>query len=208
MSGKLLVIFTVTELVLCLTPGPAVLLIISQSVRGGFESSLRGAAGILAGNTIYFVLSALGLGALLMASATLFNVIRWGGAAYLVLAGLKMLLAKRHENEAGRSSVQAKRSARLFSEGLVTQLSNPKAIVFFSALLPQFVSTGGRVLEQFAVLGFISLVVELLVLSGYGWAAERGTGVILKTRFAGLPERIAGSVLIGAGLTLAVIRRP
>ena len=94
MSLRLLLVFAITEFLLCLTPGPAVLLVVSQSVRSCFRSSLKGMAGILTGNAIYFALSALGLGALLMSSATLFQIIKWVGAAYLILVGLKMLLAK------------------------------------------------------------------------------------------------------------------
>lgn len=188
-------------------PGPAVLLVISQSMRNGFTSSLRGALGILTGNAIYFFLSALGLGALLMASATLFNIIKWVGAAYLILIGLKMMLSKQHRGHTDAQMITPKRSVKLFSEGLLTQLSNPKAIVFFSALLPQFVSPGGRVLEQFLALGVISLIVELIVLTTYGWAAERGSTLILNTRFSSLPDRIAGGFLIGAGASLAVMRK-
>lgn len=100
-----------------------------------------------------------------------------------------------------------KRSVRLFSEGLVTQLSNPKAIVFFSALLPQFVSSDGGVLEQFTILGIVSLAIEFCVLLSYGWAAERGSNLILKGRFSLLTDRIAGVFLIGAGLGIAATRR-
>ena len=207
MSLRLLAVFSITELVLCLTPGPAVLLIVSQSLKDGLRASLRGALGILAGNTIYFVLSALGLGALLLASATLFNIIKWAGAAYLVVMGLKMLFAKRRTEGADRDNAQPKRSVRLFSEGLLTQLSNPKAIVFFSALLPQFISPDGGVVQQLVVLGVISLAVELAVLSSYGWLAERGSKLIHNARFSSVPDRIAGGFLIGAGVSLAAIRR-
>src|SRR5688572_24138007 len=100
MSLRLLAVFTITEFLLCLTPGPAILLVVSQGMRSGFSSSLRGAAGILTGNTIYFVLSAFGLGALLMASSTLFQIIKWAGAGYLVIIGLKMLLSKRRNDDA------------------------------------------------------------------------------------------------------------
>lgn len=103
--------------------------------------------------------------------------------------------------------VTSKRSVRLFSEGLVTQLSNPKAIVFFSALLPQFVSPDGSVLEQFTILGLISLAIEFLVLLSYGWAAERGGRLILKGRFSLLTDRIAGGFLVCTGLGLAAAKR-
>lgn len=206
MSARLLLVFAITEFLLCLTPGPAVLLVVSQGLRSGFKSSQRGILGILVANAIYFVLSALGLGALLMSSATLFQAIKWAGAAYLVFIGLKMLLAKKRPANPDLS-IETKPSIRLFSEGLVTQLSNPKAIVFFSALLPQFLSPDGGVVEQFAILGIVSLGIEVGVLLTYGWAAERGSRRMLKGRFSLMTDRIAGGFLIGAGLGLAAMRR-
>jgi len=200
-------IFAVTELFLCLTPGPAVLLIVSQSMRNGLKSSLRGALGILTGNTIYFALSALGLGALLLASATLFQIIKWVGAAYLVFIGFKMLFAKARPQNPNQDAPARNRSVKQFSQGLITQLSNPKAIVFFSALLPQFVTPGERVIEQLVILGIISIAVEFPVLLAYGWMAERGSRLLAGGRFATLPDRIAGGFLIGAGVSLATVRR-
>jgi threonine/homoserine/homoserine lactone efflux protein len=95
----------------------------------------------------------------------------------------------------------------LFSEGLLTQLSNPKAIVFFSALLPQFVNPGAGVAAQFAVLGVISLIVEFIVLTTYGLAVERGSRLIANSGMSVLPDRIAGGFLIGAGVSLAAMRK-
>lgn len=207
MSLRLLLVFAVTEFLLCLTPGPAVLLVVSQAVKNGFKSSLKGAAGILTANALYFALSALGLGALLMSSATLFQIIKWVGAAYLVFIGLKMLLTKKHLRGTDQDVVTPKPAVRLFSEGLVTQLSNPKAIVFFSALLPQFVSQDSSMLAQFTILGIVSLAIELVVLLSYGWAAERGSRMILKGKLALLTDRIAGGFLVCAGLGLATTRK-
>ena len=87
-----LLLFAATELLLSATPGPAVLLVVSQGIRRGYRSSTRAAAGILTGNAIYFALSAAGLGALLMASKRVFDVLQIAGAAYLVLIGSRMLL--------------------------------------------------------------------------------------------------------------------
>lgn len=95
MSLRILAIFAITEFVLCLTPGPAVFLVVSQSMRSGFESSLRGAAGILTGNAIYFVLSAVGLGALLMASATLIALPNRIAGVILIAAGLSLSAIRR-----------------------------------------------------------------------------------------------------------------
>lgn len=207
MSIKLLLVFAVTEFLLSLTPGPAVFLVVSQGMKAGFRPSLRGTLGILSGNAIYFALSALGLGALLMASATLFQIIKYLGAAYLIFIGVKMLISKSETPNSDEPAALPNRSLRLFSQGLITQLSNPKAIVFFTALLPQFVTPGEWMFQQFIVLGLVSIAVEFPVLAAYGWVAERG-GKLIPEKFASLPDRVAGVFLIGAGVGLAAVRKP
>jgi homoserine/homoserine lactone efflux protein len=197
-----LLLFAATELLLSMSPGPAVLLVVSQGIRRGFRSSTRGAAGILTGNAIYFALSAAGLGALLLASKRVFDILQIAGAAYLVLLGLKMLIrpGRVDEDRAGASH----REAGSFVQGLFTQLANPKAIVFFTALLPQFVDPTRAVAMQFFVLGVISIAVELPVLLLYGFAADRGRARYGK--HAPLFERLAGACLIAAGAKLAAMR--
>jgi homoserine/homoserine lactone efflux protein len=208
MSVKVILVFAVTEFLLSLTPGPAVLLVVSQGMKYGFAPSVRGAMGILAGNTIYFALSALGLGALLVASATLFTAIKWAGVVYLIYVGLTMILSKGDAGDPNsEETVAPKRSIKLFSQGLLTQLSNPKALVFFTALLPQFVSPEGNVFGQFLLLGVVSISVECPVLLGYGWLAERGQRLIPKGRVSTIPDRVAGTFLIGAGIWLASVKR-
>ena len=196
-----LLLFAATELLLSLTPGPAVLLVVSQGIRRGFRSSTRGAAGILTGNAIYFALSAAGLGALLLASKRVFDILQIAGAAYLALLGLKMLIKpSRVETDVPEEVGHA----GSFVQGLVTQLSNPKAIIFFTALLPQFVDSTRAVAMQLIVLGVISIAVELPVLLLYGFAADRGRARYGK--HAPLFERLAGACLIAAGAKLAAMR--
>jgi threonine/homoserine/homoserine lactone efflux protein len=201
MSPTHLLLFAATEFLLSLTPGPAVLLVVSQGMRRGFRTSTRGAGGILAGNAIYFALSAAGLGALLLASKRVFAVMQIVGAAYLVLLGLKMLVwpAREEEGDAPKEG-----GAGPFLQGLITQLANPKAIVFFAALLPQFVDPTRPVAVQFLVLGVISISVELPVLLMYGFAADRGRA--LYRRHSRMFERLAGACLIAAGAKLAAMR--
>ena len=196
-----LLLFAATELLLSATPGPAVLLVVSQGIRRGYRSSTRGAAGILTGNAIYFALSAAGLGALLMASKRVFDVLQIAGAAYLVLIGSKMLIKPARVDP---SAIEDSGSAGSFVQGLFTQLANPKAIVFFTALLPQFVDPAKPIAIQFLVLGVISIVVELPVLLLYGYAADRGRARYGK--HAPLFERLAGTCLIAAGAKLAAMR--
>jgi homoserine/homoserine lactone efflux protein len=207
MSLKLLLVFAITEFVVTLTPGPAVLLVVSQGMNAGFRACLNGILGIESSNLIYFALSALGLGAVLAASANLFQVIKWAGAIYLIVVGLGMLIRKGKGNQQRAERVTGKGKLRLFSQGMITQLTSPRAVVYFTALLPQFVAPGGRVVEQFIVLGLVSLAVEFPVLIIYGWLAERG-GRLIPERYSALPERIAGLLLICAGAGLASLKRP
>ncbi|HEX9654434.1 MAG TPA: LysE family translocator [bacterium] len=209
MSLEILLVFAVTEFFLSLSPGPAVLLVVSQGMKYGYAPSIRGAAGILTGNAIYFALSALGLGAILLASADLFVVIKWTGVAYLIYVGIRMLLSRVAMDQAEvTSQVTSTHGMKLFTQGLITQLSNPKALIFFTALLPQFVSASGNVFEQFILLGVVSITVECPVLLAYGWLAERGQRLLPKGKLSAMPDRIAGIFLIGVGIGLAAIKRP
>lgn len=202
MSFTHLLLFAATELLLSLTPGPAVLLVVSQGMRRGAAVSRRGAAGILTGNAIYFALSAAGLGALLLASKRVFDVLQLAGAAYLVLLGVKMLFWPSREEV--NLEISEGLGTKAFMQGLLTQLANPKAIVFFTALLPQFVDPTKPVAMQFVILGVISILVELPVLLLYGYAADRGRAIYGK--HAPLVERLAGACLIAAGAKLAAMR--
>jgi homoserine/homoserine lactone efflux protein len=199
MSWSNILFFMAMEIPLCFTPGPAVLLIVSQAMNRGFRPSLRGALGILTGNAIYFALSAVGLGALLTASATVFLVIKYLGAAYLIWMGLKMIFV-------APPPAQVPRQARddSFRQALLVQLSNPKAVVFFTALLPQFIDPKGPIALQFFVLGVISTVIEFPILAMYGFAADKGRAIYARhTRWI---ERIAGGCLVAAGAKLAATR--
>ena len=197
MSVSNLLFFAAMDVVLCFTPGPAVLLIVSQGMRRGFHQSLRGALGICTGNLIYFGLSAAGLGALLIASRTVFEAIKWIGAGYLVFMGLRMIFAKQEE---ARQEQQVARDDS-FRQARFVQLANPKAVVFFTALLPQFIDPRGPIALQFFTLGVISTVIEYPVLALYGFAADKGRAVYARhTRWI---ERIAGGCLVAAGAKLA-----
>jgi threonine/homoserine/homoserine lactone efflux protein len=208
MSFHAIILFVMTEFILCLIPGPAVLCILSQGMRHGSRKSLRGALGVVTGNAIYFGLSTLGLGAVLLASKTLYLGIKWIGAGYLIYLGLKMLFSTftNGEEQLGGEKCVAVKGRHMFLQGLTVQLSNPKAIVYFTALLPQFVATDSSIPLQFLVLGIISILIEFPVLVIYGWGASTSRRMFRqKLRFAWF-ERIAGSLLIGAGLKLAFLK--
>jgi homoserine/homoserine lactone efflux protein len=200
-------LFAVTETALCLTPGPAVLLVLSQGLARGAVSSIWSNLGILTGNSMYFVLSATSLGALLLASYELFSVIRWVGAAYLIWLGVTAFIGKSPVFSVSLATAGPTRRRRIFANAFVLQASNPKALIFFTALLPQFIDPHGGVTGQVAILAVTSVVIEFFVLLGYGVLAGKLTGLARRPRFSTFANRLAGSMLIGAGIGMARLRR-
>jgi len=200
-------LFAVTETVLCLTPGPAVLLVLSEGLGGGATRSLWSSLGILSANAVYFAVSATSLGALLVASYGIFSAIRWVGAAYLVWLGVKTFLGHAPVVAAESAPSDSVPGGRLFANGFVLQASNPKSLIFFTAILPQFVDASRPIVPQMAILGLTSIVVEFFVLLSYGALASQASRLARQPRYAVIADRVAGTLLIGAGLGLASSRR-
>ena len=190
-------IFVCTETVLCLMPGPAVMFILSSALKAGARKSIFSNLGILTANTVYFAVSATGIGALLL-SSKLFLAVKWIGAAYLVILGLKLLFDHNHAVNGPKTPLNDLKSHHLFFNGFTLQMSNPKAILFFSALLPQFLNPHASVVPQIVILGATSVIIEFSILLGYGIA-----GSAITPRYARWTNRVAGGLLIGAGAGLA-----
>jgi homoserine/homoserine lactone efflux protein len=172
-------LFFVMETSLSLSPGPAVFYVVSQSVRG-LPRALPATLGILSANALYFALSATSLGALIATSARFFTVAKWLGAAYLIYLGVHALLAAAASRavtleDGGAAPPAADRGERrrIYLGALTLQLSNPKALLFFLALLPQFIDTHRAVAPQMAVLAATSMLPEFCILLTYGWLANR-----------------------------------
>jgi homoserine/homoserine lactone efflux protein len=197
-------LFCLTETALCIIPGPAVLLVLSTALRRGFPSATRATAGILAGNTMYFALSATGIAAVIVASHVVFGALKWAGAAYLVWLGLRMLLA-RGGGHAGAGERPAGNAERIFVRAFIVQAANPKALVFFIALLPQFINPAASVPWQILVLGISSAAIEFTVLSLYAAVAARVRSMA-GAQVSGAVERIGGAALIAVGARLAWYR--
>jgi homoserine/homoserine lactone efflux protein len=190
-------IFVCTETVLCLIPGPAVLFVLSTALKAGGKKSIASNLGILSANTVYFALSATGIGALLL-SSKLFLAVKWIGAAYLIILGIRLLMDRNHPVKASAEPLIDHKSHHLFFDGFTLQISNPKAILFFSALLPQFINPQASVIPQIVILAATSVVIEFTILLGYGFA-----GASITPRYARWTNRVAGGLLIGAGAGLA-----
>lgn len=201
MSFESWIAFGLTELVLCLTPGPAVLFVVSVALSRGAGPGMAASLGILAGNTFYFVASATGIAGLLLASSGLFTALKWAGAAYLVWAGLRMLVSRREDGVLPSS----RQSSHSFRRGFVVQGANPKALVFFVALLPQFIDPDASVWLQVLILGVTSVMIELFVLALYVGLAVR-TRRLAGERLARPLQRVGGGFLVAAGVRLALVR--
>jgi len=214
-------LFILTETLLSLTPGPAVLLVLGLSVRHGFKIGFGATLGILATNAVFFTLAALGLGAAIIASHTLFTLIKWVGAVYLIYLGIQMIvpLIKRYTlnkkqdeqviniDEAVRKVKNGRQDfRRSFWKGFVLQGSNPKNIVFFVAILPQFINAEAHVASQLLILGIVSVLLELPILASYGFASSK-SAAIMKERLIEWIEGIAGGLLVTMGILLAAHKR-
>lgn len=200
-------LFTIASLVLIVTPGQDMILVMSRSIAQGSRAGVATAAGVSVGLVGHTVLATLGLGALLRTSEWLFVALKLAGAAYLVYLGVQLLRTRGHELAV--SGGAPKSLARLFFDGALSNVSNPKIAVFYFAFLPQFVDPGAAhpTLAVF-VLGLAFAALTFVVKGPVGLAAGALSGW-LRARpkvLAGL-YRTSGAVLIGLGLKLAFERR-
>lgn len=200
-------LYVATEAALSLSPGPAVMLVIAYGLAQGARRSVWASLGILSANGLYFALSATGVGALLAASDTFFDAVRWCGAAYLVWLGLAALLGRPSPITVSQSTARGRSPRTIYLSGLTLQLANPKTLVFFAAILPQFVDPRLPVGAQMLWLAAGSVIPEFFILAAYGFAASRAARLAADPRFARITDRAAGVlVLAAAAMVLAVTR--
>jgi threonine/homoserine/homoserine lactone efflux protein len=143
-------LYVLTEAALSLSPGPAVMLVIAYGLTQGARRSVFAALGILTANALYFALSATALGAVLVASQSFFVAVKWVGAAYLVYVGLSALLGRPSPITVSTANSRPRSRRAIYLSGLTLQLANPKTLIFFVAILPQFVDPRLAVAPQMA----------------------------------------------------------
>ncbi len=169
-------LYVATILVFMSTPGPSHLLMISVSMTNGFHRSLATAVGDLSANVIQMTLAGFGLATVLMASEFGFTIIKWCGVTYLAWMGVQQIRASFSKRGKVREAPLV-RLRTLWAKGFITSAANPKAIVFFAALFPQFIDHSLPVVAQIVILGFTYLVIDGLFLATYGksahWLAKR-----------------------------------
>lgn len=203
--------FILAGWLLNLTPGPDVLFIVSNALRHGVRSGLVAALGITAGCFVHIFAAALGVGALLATSATAFTVLKWAGAAYLTVMGVRLLLSKAPAALQLDVPTHPRASFKdIFFKGFLTNALNPKVAVFFLAFVPQFIAPGAEHKTwAFIALGVLFNVNALPINFGYaalsGWAARRVGAVQRGMHWL---DRVAGAMFIGFGLKLALTDNP
>jgi threonine/homoserine/homoserine lactone efflux protein len=204
----LLLTFIAASLALALTPGPAVVYILTRTLSQGRASGLASVLGVALGNLGNAVGAAVGLAALFAVSSLAFTVVKWAGAAYLIYLGLRLLRSK---DDASTNSVQLPRLAfdKVFRDGFVVALLNPKTALFFAAFLPQFMSPHANHLAQSLLLGSVFVAVAACTDLAYvllaSWLAPRLARCSGQARWG---RRVAGGAFIGLGLLTALGSRP
>lgn len=198
-----MVTFILVVLVLFLIPGPAVILTITQTIRGGFKGGLLTGIGIAVGDLIHTIAAVLGLSAILMTSALAFEIVKYLGAAYLIYIGILSLIQKASNQEL-RDEIKPK-SRISFRQALLIELLNPKTALFFLAFLPQFVKNdGGPVVYQLLILGLTFVVMSMMYTTLLAFiTSSLGNKLLLRNgKWSKWQNKVVGTIYIGLGLQL------
>jgi RhtB (resistance to homoserine/threonine) family protein len=211
-------LFILSGWLLNLTPGPDVFYILANGLRGGWRAGVVAALGITAGCFVHIFAAAVGVSALITASATAFTVLKWLGAAYLVWVGVQMLRASTPKNATNLIATSAdeisanglKSLKTVFIQGFWTNALNPKVALFFLAFLPQFITPGApQPTLAFLLLGLLFNLNAVPINLGYAllaaWAARRMGAVRRGMHWL---ERCAGALFVGFGIKLALSAKP
>lgn len=199
-------IYVTAVVVLTVTPGPSVLMCVSTSVNLGARKALIASLGSTTAIVGIMALSAIGLGAALAASEILFTALKWLGAAYLAYLGISSILSSTSDIAVSGAAVLST-TRRLFAQGLLVGASNPKALLFFGALFPQFIIPSEPHVPQFLLLGVTFIFFELMWLTLYALSASRAKYWLQQPHRAKLFNRITGVIYLAAAGLLAGSKR-
>ncbi|MGC7101312.1 LysE family translocator [Amycolatopsis lurida] len=200
------VLFTATVAVLTVTPGPDTALVLRSAVQNGRRPAMFVGLGVAAGLLLWGLLAAAGLAALLSSSPLLYQVLCVGGAVWLVVLGVRAFLSARRAGDAeavGEPGGEAPAGlGRAFGLGLATNLLNPKALVFYVSLLPQFVPAGGGAFAVTLLFAAIHAVLNVVWFAVIAWMAGRAAALLRRPRIRAWLDRVTGVVLVGFGAKL------
>ena len=197
--------FLALSVLLIVIPGPDTAVVTKNALLGGHRSGMLAAVGVSLGLTVWTFAAALGIAALLKASAVAFLVLKLAGAAYLVWIGIQMLRARNVLDDLER--IRPHGAVKALRQGLLSDLGNPKIAVFFTSFLPQFVHSGGSVFVPLLTLGGIFAVLTLGWLAAYALLIGRASALLRRSRVRMALDRFTGLVLVGFGIRLAFEHR-
>lgn len=202
-----LLLFVVAGLILLLTPGPAVFYIIARSIDQGRPAGLVSTLGVGVGTMFHVVAAALGISALLVSSALLFNIVKLLGAGYLIYLGLRKLFLE--EDKVEQNQVEPATLGRIFYQGVIVNVLNPKTALFFFAFLPQFADPArGSVALQIFLLGLLLVSMGLLTDGSYALlAGTAGNWLKNNMRVLRAQRYFAGTIYIALGMVTALSRK-
>lgn len=192
--------FLLAAILIAVSPGPGAAVAMSCGLRYGYAAALRSIFGLESALLIQLAIVAVGLGALLTASALAFDIVKFCGAAYLVWLGIQKWRTAPQELQDAKPPMS---SNALFVEGLLVNLANPKAIVFIAALTPQFIDPTRPQWLQFLIIAATMCTVDIVVMSGYALLATRLRHWLHDPKTLKAQNRFFGGVFVGAGLLLA-----
>lgn len=203
----LLTAFLVASLILAVTPGPAVLYIVTRTLAQGRRAGLASVAGVAIGNLGNAIGASIGLAALFAVSSLAFTLVKFAGAGYLIYLGIRTLTAN-SGSEIGEVQFEPSRLRKIFRDGLLVALLNPKTTIFFAAFLPQFMTPDGSPILQSAVFGVSFVVIAALTDTGYVLAASAVAPVFSKMDGARTVGKfLTAGALIGLGAFTALASR-
>jgi threonine/homoserine/homoserine lactone efflux protein len=192
------------------TPGPDTALVTKNALLYGRRPAIATAFGVVSGLLVWTIAAALGVAAVVHASATAFTIMKLAGGAYLIWLGVQALRAagdRREELAEAASGTRRLDVLRGFRQGIINDLANPKIAAFFTSLLPQFIASGHAVLAPFLLLGALFAAITLAWLVGFAVMASKAGGLLTRPRVKAALDRLTAVVLIGLGLRLATERR-
>jgi threonine/homoserine/homoserine lactone efflux protein len=205
-SGSSLALFCLASVALAVVPGPAVTYIVTQSIDKGRRAGLVSALGVASGGLVHVAAATVGLSALIASSATAFTTVKLVGAVYLIVIGIRRILSREEDTEV---QVVPTPHHRLYMQGAVVNILNPKTALFFLAFLPQFVDANrGSVPAQVALLGVLFAVIAFTSDAMYALLADLLAGKLRRSgRGAKLRRWVSGGIFIALGVTAATARR-
>ncbi len=205
MNLELYLAFSLATAILILIPGPAIALIVANSIAHGSRQALVSVAGVSVATVVHLVLVALGMTSLMALLSAWFEWLRWLGVAYLVYLGVRQWRAAPLALDAGL--IRAVSKQRLFWTGFVVDATNPKTLFFYAAFFPQFIDPARPLGPQLALLCVTFFTIQTLLDVSYALLGGRLRAHLSSRRRARLRNRVTGGFLIGAGLGLALARR-